>query len=277
MPTAGIDIDQIETHLRLPLDWILVRLDPPIRRTRGGIELPDAVTPPARTGVVVTRGPGALSDDGKTRMPVSCSVGERIMFEVGAGKALPLVARETTSKGWGYRLIRDGSVCATVDPIEPTDEDLPPAPSRVPVSHRGSTEGAAWTDRLRPVQDWLLVRMDDRATELEVRRGGAPLVGLDGRPLKLQLGPDRDQQQREDTWTVEVLRRGPGLTTITRCIDGDRLNHAPHLVEVGERALAAGTAPNVQPVAMDEQWSAPGMTVLMREYPCILGVVERAA
>lgn len=274
MPTVGIPPERIE-HLRLPLDWILVRLDPPTRITRGGIELPDLVMGASRTGVVVSRGEGALSDDGRTKMPMTCERTDRVLFEVGGGKALPLVPRVTTSTEWGYRLIRDGSVCALVDDWTPPDgfrEKLPPAPGPVPVSHRGPMDVPEWAGRLRPVQDWLLVRMDERATEHEVRRRpGVPLVGLDGQPLKLQLGPDRDQERREDTWTVEVLRRGPGLNTITRCIDGDRINPMRQfLTRDGARAVAMATSPHAQPIGMDEEWSAPGVILLLREGPCIV-------
>lgn len=275
MPTVGISYEKLETHVTLHEDFILVRLDPPIARTKGGIEIPGTVKPSSRTGLVVQRGPGKLSDDGRTRMPTTCDVGHRILFEVGAGDFLPMVPRETTPTGWGYKLIRDGSVIATVAGAgedEDSDAELPPPNGPVPVSIRGRYDVPGWADRLEPVQDWLLVRMDERQSE-HVVRSGPRLVDLSGRPLRIHLGPDRDQERREDTWTVQVLKRGPGLNTITRCLDGDRLGRAPHIVKVGDRAIAKGTAPNAQPIDMDEEWSAPGRVLMLREYPCIRGVI----
>jgi co-chaperonin GroES (HSP10) len=276
MATVGIDLAKIETHVKLPLDWILVRLDPPQRKTLGGIEIPDTILPEARSGIVITRGPGAIADDGKTRLPVSCRVGERIWFEASAGKFLPHVPRVSGPKGYGYKLIRDGSVNALVeaDPSD-IDEELPPASGPIPVS-RCIVGGPGWLDRLQPVQDWMLVRLDNRAETHQVRRLPAiPLVTPSGQ--QIHLGPDRDQMQREDTWTVVVLRRGPGLITTTRCLDGDRVGKAPDLVKAGDRIIACGTAPNVQAIDYAKDWSAPGMVVLMREYPCYCGTVEPGA
>jgi co-chaperonin GroES (HSP10) len=281
MPTAGIDLDRIE-HLELPLDRILVRLDPPVLRTKGGIALPDTVAGSSRIGTVVSQGPGNLSDDGRTRMTMPCQVGDRIMFEEGAGKFLTHVPRETTPNGWGYKVIKAGSVLSKIDPWagDEPDEKLPPAPGPVPVTHRGPMDDPTWAGRVAPVQDWLLVRMDDKRQEDVVysdRARRVPLYGPDGRPVTIHRGPDRDQQQNEETWTVTVLRRGPGLTTITRCIDGDRLSVAPKIVDVGDRLMVAGTRPHAQPINAESEWYATGATILLREYECIWGVVERAA
>ena len=95
---VGVHPERVEFDVHPPVDWILLRLDPPQDRSEGGVLAPAQVIPPARTGVVIKAGPGALSDDGRTRMPMDCEPGQRVLFERAAGKGLPRCPRETTSK-----------------------------------------------------------------------------------------------------------------------------------------------------------------------------------
>lgn len=282
MPTVGVDPATIEQAVIPPLDWILIRLDPPLEGTDSGIIVP--VHPPARTGVVVRRGPGALAEDGRTRLPMHCDVGDRVLFERAAGKNLPRVPRETqrpvgSSPGrWAYILIRDGSVCATVghEPVgeherralDSGDAGLPPRPGDVPVSRCGPM---AW-ERLEPVQDWLVMRADMRPEVVDaaprgVLRPARKLHRANG-SAKLLL-EEKAPVERYDLWSGTVLKRGAGLLTVTRCLDGDRVGRAPWIVKEGDRCLFSGAPPHVQAIRELDPF-APGAEVLMREYPCVV-------
>lgn len=286
-PTVGVDPARVELDVIPPVDWLLVRLDPPITETDGGIAVPAKSVPPARTGVVIKAGPGMVSDDGRTRLPMHCREGQRIMFERAAGKGLPRCPRETSERrGWAYLLLRDGSVCAIVEPwddpargkaLDAGAAGVParPAGSSIPVSRAGKLS----PERLRPVQDWMVVRSDLMP---ETADPAPPPVSSEiARPTKLLHFPGKGSNGKgkakpvylkEDEpadvyemWSGVVLSRGEGLLTITRCLDGDKIGRAPRLVEVGDRCLFAVGRPFCEQIDPIRAFR-PGQEFLMREY-----------
>lgn len=296
MQTVGVDPSLVETSVRCPEDWILVRLDPPIDKTEGGLAIPTAHAPPARTGVVAVAGPGRISEDGKTRLPMPCAVGDRVLFEPAAGKGLPRVPRETSERGgWGYRLMRAGSVCSLVVP-EPVNEHeqrgldagaggLPARPKGgPPVSRAG---GRITAKRLRPVGGWLVVKLDQRMTMVPVRTASGGFGWLPLNPEKLERKRpskklhrvngsvhlvEHEPEEREDSWTGTVLARGEGQLTVVRCLDGDRMTRAPRLCEVGDRIIWSGGPPwvlklNDLDLIEEAEW-------LVREDVCIVATIS---
>lgn len=293
--TVGVDPDQIETTIRCSEDWLLVRLDPPLDKTEGGIAIPVVHAPPARTGVVVSAGDGRISEDGKTRLPMTCAVGDRVLFEPASGKGLPRVPRETSERGgWGYRIMRAGSVCAVVKPTPTTEGEqraldagaggLPARPKGgPPVSRAGGRITGA---RLTPTDGWLVVRLDARLTMVPLRSGGwagmsterieraverakqPKLKDRNGRSLHLV---EREPEEREDSWTGRVVARGDGVLTVVRCLDGDRMTHAPRLCEVGDRILWAGSPPYV--LKLNDLDGLEEAEWLVLEHACVIGVL----
>ncbi|MEK9725007.1 MAG: hypothetical protein VW405_16195 [Rhodospirillaceae bacterium] len=291
MQTVGVDPSLVETSILPPEDWLLVRLDAPLDKTEGGIAIPTAHAPPARTGLVVQAGPGRISEDGKTRLPMSCAVGDRILFEPAAGKGLPRVERETSARGWGYRLMRAGSVCAIVKPDAVTEDEqraldageaeLPARPKGgPPVSRAG---GRITAKRLLPVGGWIVVKLDQRLTMVPMRTQGGAFAGyLPINPEKLERRPagklhrangavhlvESEPEEREDSWTGTVLARGEGILTVVRCLDGDRMTRAPKLCEVGDRIVWSGGPPwvlklNDLDLIEEAEW-------LVREDTCVV-------
>lgn len=289
--TVGVDPELVETAIETPEDWLLVRLDPPLAMTEGGLAIPAASAPPARTGVVVRAGPGRISEDGKTRLPMTCAVEDRILFEPAAGKSPPRVPRETSERrGWAYRLMRAGSVCAIVAPTNTNEGDqrsldagtggLPARPKGgPPVSRSG---GRITATRLTPVGGWIVVRLDERLAMVATNRGW---IGLDPEKLKRKRAAGRlhrangsvhvvqyEPEEREDCWTGEVVARGEGLLTVVRCLDGDRMTRAPKLCDVGDRVIWSGNPPyvlklNDLDLIEEAEW-------LVQEHPCVMGVVR---
>lgn len=293
-PIVSVDPSRVELDVLPPLDWLLIRLDPPITETDGGIVVPDQAVPPARTGVVIRVGPGMVSEDGRTRLPMHCEVGQRVMFERAAGKGIPRCPRETSERrGWAYLLVRDGSLCAKIlpweDPIPGKTLDaggggVPARPegSSVPVSRAGRLA----PERLQPVQDWMVVRSDAKPETADPGPLPAPQSAELARPAKFLHLPGkgangkgnakRIEQKRvhlqetepEETyemWSGTCLARGDGLMTVTRCLDGDRVGTAPRLAEVGDRFLFAVGRPfceHIDPI----RGFRPGQEMLMREY-----------
>jgi len=272
VPQARIELD-----VHPPLDWVLVRLDEPMEATRGGLLVPGQSKPPARTGVIVAQGLGALSDDGRTRMPMCAKVGDRVLFERAAGKNLPRAPRETSEReGWGYVLMRDGSICAVIAAREVSSGEqraldagaagLPPRPEGGPPV---SKPGQLSAERLLPVQDWLVLQPDAPLGETEPARA-LSVAGKNGRTRKKLILPERTksaQPETEDLWSAVVLRRGPGLVTITRCLDGDRMGTAPRVCKAGDRVLLSAAPPWAQPIE-DFAPLACGAPFLARETPC---------
>lgn len=274
-PVVGVDPETIETGtVQPPGDWVLIRLDPPIEFTKGGIVVPSRSRPVARTGVVVAIGEGCLSDDGHTRMPMSAVPGQRVLFERAAGKGLPRVPTETNETRWGYLLTRDGSICAIVAP-EPTDPNrqrgLDAGAAGVPKRPKGgvpvSRSGHLTAERITPVQDWLMVLPDRREEEVSTSPSRKKAIyGARGKVLKMV---EDNPEGRYDLWSAAVLARGPGLTTLTRCLDGDRIGRAPHLCEPGDRILYCGEPPWLQPLEELDPISA-GAPMLIREHICVV-------
>jgi len=246
-PIVGVDPDTIEAAVGPLLDWVLVRLDPPMTHTRGGIAVPDQTRPPARTGTIIEQGPGALSDDGRTRMPMQARPGDRIVFEQSAGRTLPRVPKETTDTRWGYLLVRDGSICSVVRGIAQPDDldaDGPPLPPLGPYARFPATRcGWLSPDRVEMFQDWLLVRTDSRlpaADPTPLARPVKRLTNARGQPIgkRIELVSSGEAQaESSHLWTGTVLKRGPGRVSITRCLDGDRMNKAPKMVHEGDRIM----------------------------------------
>lgn len=285
MQTVGVDPATIETAVHPPGNWILLRLDPPQTASEGGILIDQKAIPPSRTGVVVRQGPGRLSEDGKMLLPMNCKVGDRILFERAAGKGLPRCPRETTETRWAYLLLREGSVNAIIEPEQPSPAEqrgldsgaagVPPRPAgaEVPVSR---LRGRLTASRLRPVIDWLAISLDARAEVLDPAPRGRVLA-----PVKKRYAAngravcvvEHEPEERADTWSGSVLARGPGLLTVVRCLDGDRMTVAPRLCEVGDRVLAAWTPPWVQILDPFKPQVHPGDELLIREYPCVCAVL----
>lgn len=296
VPIVGIDPARVEVEVVPPLDWLLIRLDPPIDETDGGIVVPAQAIPPARTGVVIQVGPGMVSEDGRTRLPLHCEIGQRVMFERAAGKGLPRCPRETSERrGWAYLLVRDGSLCARIlpweDPIPGKVLDagaggLParPAGSPVPVTRAGRIS----PERLVPVQDWMVV-LSDLAPTMSDPTPQAPQPnvspelaqpakflhlpgrGKGGKDLAKPVAPKRLHLQEAEPaevyemWSGTCLARGDGLMTVTRCLDGDRVGTAPRLAEVGQRFFFSVGRPfceEIDPI----RGFRPGQEFLMREY-----------
>ncbi len=286
IPVVGIDQATVETCIRPPNDWLLVRLDPRIDATKGGILVPDESRPPARTGVIVAQGNGCLSDDGRTRMPMSASPGARVLFEPSAGKSLPMVERETSERGgWGYRLMRDGSLCGIVLDLVSTDPGhqraldagaagLParPAGSEIPVTACGELTA----ERIAPFQDWMVLQPDLPATTFSP--SGRKVRGPNGRPILRPETAPMGSPEAEELWGCTILRRGPGLVSITRCLDGDRINAVPEenrIAKVGGRVLVNCEPPYAQAI-LDFAPLHCGAPFLAREMT-IVAVVGDAA
>lgn len=269
LPEVGVDADNVERAFIPSDDRYLVRLDPPMDRSRGGILVPDQSVPQSRTGVVVRAGDGQLSEDGKTRLKMHAKPGDRILFEYAAGYTIPRVPDHTTTRQRGYKVIRDGSIIGVISgrgkwPEFPDEDVLP---------------------RLRLLQDWLLVRNDrpqaihrlampERAlTPAEkagkrVRAKGPVSVKLpphlSGRVLAIPSAGS--QIHLSERWTGIVVGRGPGLMGVVRCLDGDRISTLPPMCAIGDRIVYTTEFPFM---------SLPGIDghALVRERPCLAGVL----
>lgn len=280
LPEVGISAANVEHAFAPSDDRMLVRLDPPIDRSRGGILVPDSSVPQSRSGVVVSVGLGALSDDGRTRLPMHAKPGQRILFEYAAGYSIPRVPDATTTRERGYKVIRDGSIIAVIDGTGAWPEFVEPAEDVIP--------------RLKLVQDWLLIRNDrpqgihnfrmptpaERAGRLLKRVGRTDQAMARAREhVARQLNADPhtrgrvlvlptagSQVQLAERWTGRVLARGPGLLTVTRCLDGDRMGETEPRCKVGDRVLYTTEFPFL---------SLPGVNghALVREVPCLAGVL----
>lgn len=286
LPEVGISAANVEHAFHPSDDRMLVRLDPPIDRSRGGILVPDSSVPQSRSGVVVSVGLGALSDDGRTRMPMHAKPGQRVLFEFAAGYSIPRVPDATTTRERGYKVIRDGSIIAVIDGTGAWPEFVEPAEDVIP--------------RLKLVQDWLLIRNDRPQGIHQLRmptpaeRAGRLLKGVGMADAELRMRKAREATMRElnakvaanprlagrvlvlptqgsqvhlaERWTGTVLARGPGLLGMIRCLDGDRVNRAATRCAVGDRVLYTTEFPLL---------SLPGVNghALVREVPCLAGVL----
>lgn len=257
-PEAGLDPALVESCVEPAEARYLVRLDPPIDRSRGGILLPDQSLPLARTGVVVAAGKGAWSEDGKQRLPMHAKKGDRILFEYAAGYTLPRVPEKTTpGKERGYKLVRDGSVIAVISGSGPWPEFLEDADAVVP--------------RLTMTQDWLLVHNDRPQAEHVAGVANAAGKGahtrrkVAGRALggiRLLIPSARSQVEQSERWTGTVVKRGPGLI-----LAREGMTSWPHLCEEGDRVLYSTAFPLM---------SLPGVDgyAVVRERPCVEAVIR---
>ena len=281
LPVVGVDPARVEDLTDPVEDRYLVRLDPPIDRSKGGILLPDQSLPLSRTGTVVRAGAGGWCDDGKTRLPMKACAGpgcradhggrphaargQRILFEYAAGYTLPRVPEKTSGRERGYLLVRDGSVLAIIDPPNAGQ------PSAWP---EFVDDAEKVIPRLQLVQDWLLVHNDRPQSEYSAGLSEVKRTRFAGRGARINgrrviLTPTSGSQiQGSERWTGTVVRRGPGLLTITRCLDGDRVGTARHLCEEGDRVLYTTAFPLM---------SIPGVDgyALVRERPCLEAVLGR--
>lgn len=273
LPEVGCDASNVERVFKPAADRYLVLLDPPMDRSRGGILVPDVSVPQSRSGIVIRVGPGAQSDDGKTKIPMHAREGERVLFEYAAGYSIPRVPDATTTRERGYRVIRDGSIIAVIDGSGAWPEFADDADKIVP--------------RLRMLQDWLLVRNDrpqaihrlampSRALTPAEKAGKRVRANGSG-PVSVKLPPAArgrflvlpsagSQVQLAERWTGTVVARGPGALAITRCLDGDRMGKFPCGCRLGDRVLYTTAFPLM---------SLPGVDghAIVREGPCLEGVL----
>lgn len=233
-PEAGCDPARVAELFHPTRDRYLVKLDPQMDRSRGGILVPDKSRPASRTGRVIRTGGGAVSEDGRTVLPMHAREGQRILFEFNAGYAIPRVPDTD------YKIIRDGSIIAVVD-------DGPPGS----VWPAFEEDAEKIIPRVRLVQDWCLLAMDRPQSRrpapvipLAIARRMSPAeASLRGRrngkgtPMALEIPETarKGESERGDHWTGTVVARGPGLMSVVRCMDGDRATEAEPLCAVGDR------------------------------------------
>ena len=66
---------------------VLVRPETPAEKSKGGIVLPDMAKERPQRGKVLAAGPGKVSDDGQSRIPMSVSVGDIVLFTRYSGNS----------------------------------------------------------------------------------------------------------------------------------------------------------------------------------------------
>lgn len=77
-------------------DSIIVLPDEAQKKTKAGVELPEELRPPVKTGVVIAVGPGATHVSGRP-VPMVVKVGQRVAFGQFAGRSeLPLDPEDST-------------------------------------------------------------------------------------------------------------------------------------------------------------------------------------
>jgi len=60
-------------------------IDSDEQMSAGGIYIPDTAKEKPQEGTVVAAGPGRLTDDGSTRVPMEVSVGDKVVYSKYAG------------------------------------------------------------------------------------------------------------------------------------------------------------------------------------------------
>ena len=88
-------------------DKVLVERLEAEAKTAGGIVLPDTAKEKPTEGRVVAAGAGRMADDG-TNVPLSVSVGDRILFGSYSGT-------DIKSEGKDYLILDEGEILAVVD------------------------------------------------------------------------------------------------------------------------------------------------------------------
>lgn len=100
---------------RLLSDCLLIKLDPALEKTKGGIVVLDTATQPIRTGVVVMAGPGRRYTDKFIPMPEGF-IGTRVAFMAAASQTKSgLATRGLLQLDGDHELIRLGDVLLEVD------------------------------------------------------------------------------------------------------------------------------------------------------------------
>jgi len=198
-PIVGIDPARVEELVKPIDDWVLVRMDPPLKSSRGGILIGADSVPESRVGVIVSQGDGFLLPNGSGRSLMNAEVGDRVLVERRAGKTMPGVRDETDAATGklGYLLIRNGSIVCVIRRVarevraEPGDKlpQLELAPGDI-----------------EPCGDWTLVRTDRPQQEHAFR----PAKGLAVPKFLLPDLQKARQANKTDTWSGVVVRAGPG-------------------------------------------------------------------
>jgi co-chaperonin GroES (HSP10) len=223
-PVLGIDPTKVEALVEPFDDWYLIRLDPPIRSSKGGILVGDKSVPESRLGVIVKRGPGFLMPDGSSRAAMNAKEGDRVLFERRAGKTLPRVPDETDARRgtYGYLLIRDGSIQAKIGPgirrrrAERGDKievfDIPP-------------------EEVHPCADWTFVATDAPPVQTDPAEK-ARKNGIAGPRFLLPESVRARETEKTDFWSGTVKAQGPG-----RLADTDGQTRAAPRSRVGDRVM----------------------------------------
>lgn len=100
-------------------DRAVIKLDKQVRKTPGGIELPDTMAQSRQQlGVIISVGPGRRANNGKL-IPMGLKVGTRVLITGYAGLDLrdPLQWREEDE----YLILREEDVLATLPDAEEED------------------------------------------------------------------------------------------------------------------------------------------------------------
>lgn len=90
-------------------DQVLIELDTAEKETKGGIILPDSAQKKSSTGVVVAVGPGKWSDRNDRHIPVSCEVGQTVLFQKYHGSEVEINGRELLA-------VRESDIIAVLKP-----------------------------------------------------------------------------------------------------------------------------------------------------------------
>ena len=84
---------------------VVIEVDKPEGKSRGGVILPDMSKEPPLRGKVVAVGGGRWSEDGSRQLPMACKVGDQVIFGKYAG-----AEHEINDKL--LRIVADGEVMA---------------------------------------------------------------------------------------------------------------------------------------------------------------------
>jgi chaperonin GroES len=89
-------------------DRVLVKRVESEDKSSGGIIIPDTAKEKPQEGEVVAVGPGKLEGDGDDRLPMSVSVGDKVLFGKYAGN-------EITVEGSEHILLREDEIFAIIE------------------------------------------------------------------------------------------------------------------------------------------------------------------
>lgn len=88
-------------------DLLVVKVQSPVKQSKGGIHIPDAATGKADRGVVLAVGPGKMLDNGIV-FPCSAKVGQTVIFGKYAGIDVPVDGEE-------YRLVHECEISGILE------------------------------------------------------------------------------------------------------------------------------------------------------------------